>query len=672
VAASLPVAALGANDLTKTGPGALIVRGAGAVADQVVTGTGALNIAVGELVLARDNVLTDTVGVDLAAGALLTVRRDISDTIGALTGDANSNVALETSARLGVGADTDYPGVITGSGGLDIVADATISGTTNTYTGDTEVLAAGILTLNHANNIGGAGSGRLILRPGAGLVGAQVVIDEDSNFILPNIVVIGNGIDPPAANALRNRGGIAIDVPADTVFEIGGNIDYNQNFISKTGDGELILSNAGFNHQGGGTFVVPQNGVTVGLQIVDGRVRIEDGSAVSFGDITVGLGPAGVTPILNVANGLTLNNAIRFSDQSIFETDLAEANHGEGTAIRPAVEVRRLVRTNTPNDSVYNRVDFLQLPGGVVSTGTRFKLMTASPFRDYAAQNVIPVEAGSTVDRAPFMPYFSGEVLFFETTHDIDVPIFTDPATTRVAPGADYRIVIPVTTTTTLRASTLSLVNLPGSNAPQLTANNEIVITGTAPDLDEGEEDRVLTYRVSVTSTNDPAGNVWGYENRREFTLTVGEGEEENPPVVEGPNWTWAGVAINDDLSAVTGTVTLLVDGDPVGAAVPVTVSVYEGTTEVASDDFTLPAATGSVTFTVDGTYEYDTAYTVRAVSGTAAYDSVASASTTVRKATPATPPDERGSSSSGCDAGFGAFALLAATCAVTLLRKKG
>jgi Synergist-CTERM protein sorting domain-containing protein len=182
--------------------------------------------------------------------------------------------------------------------------------------------------------------------------------------------------------------------------------------------------------------------------------------------------------------------------------------------------------------------------------------------------------------------------------------------------------------------------------------------------------DDVYDVRLLVSSRSQ--GDTYGYASVAEFTITVTENGDVPPPPVAGPNWTWTGVAINDELTAVAGTLNLRIDGDPVGAAVPVTVSVYEGTTEVASDDLTLPAATSSVAFTVEGTYDYDTTYTVRAVSGTAAYDSVASASTTVRKATPATPPVTGGSSSSGCDAGFGAFALLAATGAVTLLRKKG
>jgi Synergist-CTERM protein sorting domain-containing protein len=414
---------------------------------------------------------------------------------------------------------------------------------------------------------------------------------------------------------------------------------------------------------------VTDTGVAAGslaLQIANGTVRLDNDLATHFGDIDVPAGAAGRRPVLSVRNGVLLRSAIRFADLTTFETEITPANFGTSREVPPAVEVRALVTSTGNNIRVFNRINFLALPTGGVRKGDKVQLLSGSPIQNYEASEIWPIEQ-DTQTKAPFDPFVSNNYLYFEATHNIDVPVFGTPSALTVAPGANYRIVIPVETTTNLRAETLDVAGLAGATA--VLEGNNIVITGAAPELVDGAEELVLAYRISVSSGS--LGDTLGYVNTGDFELTVTEADVPPAPV-RGPAWTWTGVAISDDLSAVTGTVTLLIDGDPLGAAVPVTVSVYEGTTEVASSDVTLAAATGSVAFTVDGTYEYDTAYTVRAVSGTAAYDSVASASTTVRKATPVTPPDERGSSSGGCDAGFGAFALLAATGAVTLLRKKG
>ncbi|MDR1019976.1 MAG: hypothetical protein LBL73_04375 [Synergistaceae bacterium] len=660
--------AVGNFELTKTGVGTLVVNGNGTT-DIVTNGTGGIAIAQGELALAAVDVLADEVYIDVAAGAQFTLRRDVTDAIAALTGDEAGTVELAEGAVLTVDDDTDYPGLITGSGGLTIADDAaaTISGVRNNYRGDTTVGLGATLTINHANNLGGTLTGRLFLMPdvgGAGTEGATLRIATGANFLLPNIVILGT-------DAETDDGRVNIDVPDLTSFEITGNIDYNSNYIRKTSGGNLILSNIGRGSIGNGTFNTGAGAITTALQIDNGRVRIDNDVATAHGDIIVGAGGLNTTPILSVRNSIVLNSAIRFSNLTTFETEITANNFGGGGVVTPAVDVRGLVRTQTPaTDLVFNRINFLSLPAGGVNIHDTVQLLRGSPINDYSAQNVFPLEQDGQT-KAPFDPFISNNFLYFEATHNIDVPVFGTPTGLAVAPGDPYRIVIPVTTTTNLRAGTLSLAGLTADADPVLDAANNIVITGTAPELDEGEEQRVLRFNVGITSGS--LGDTLGYSNTEDFTLTVRAGDVPPTPAENEHNFYASVTATSADIS---GTVTVRPVPGTSDQVIPsqafaLSLKLAEAPADaeaIYTGTYTSDAnGTAAFSITEGAPYTAGAKYVITA-SGTNLTSRVFEV--TIPSVTPT--PDRDSGSGGGCDAGFGLFGLFAATGAVTLLRRKG
>ncbi|MDR3255677.1 MAG: hypothetical protein LBT31_08915, partial [Synergistaceae bacterium] len=674
------VIAAHSNTLTKIGAGPLRFNSGGAVATAPwanAGNTGTLEVASGDVILNQPEVfganVTPTVSVSVGEGARLVVGNAVRQNVRELTGDGT--IQLLEGSLLQSSVSGTFAGYITGAGSIGVLAGAqTISGATNDYTGDTVVDRGATVVINHASNLGGSKLSRVYLGPQVGAIGgpaagATLRIAEGVSFILPNEIYVGSGLKTGAGvDTFRNAGESTIQVPKDGRLELANNITYNQNALAKIGEGDLVISSLGYDSIGDGTFSLAATNVRTALHILNGRLRIENAKAADRGDIIVDAGGATASrPILSIRNGLSLTNAVRFTDQSSFQTELIDANLDEGTSVKSAVEVGHVSATNT-TDIVYNRVAFDQLAGGTVKKGQDFQLLRATSYTRYASPQVEPVNWDGQV-KAPFDPYFSNVYLYFKATHNIDAPVIGSASVVEVAPAAAYSIEIPVANTSGLKAGSAAVnTTLPGATVR--IAGNSLIVSGTAPALVASED--VYAYRVSVSTAGEVATDTLEFEGYKDFTLTVTETPGSNPGQPTGPLWSWS--VPTPSLSALSGSLTLTDDitGTRIGVPnIPVEFVLTRASDNlfIKSSDITPTGSDGSASFAFSGlSLTYDTNYTLAAVVSGGSY--ATPNAHTVSIPTPGSTLPTGGSGGGGCDAGFGILTLLAAGAFVTLRRK--
>jgi hypothetical protein len=661
--------AAGDQTIFKTGPGTLALDAAAAWASAVE----ALDIVAGTVVVNAGvpNGFQQDVNIEVGAGATFRLARNANQRVGEFTGTGTAD--LREGSELSIARGSEFPGYITGDGNVTILADVTISGLLNDYSGDTTVEDGLILTIAHEHNLGGTKAGRLYLIPGTG-TGGVLSIAQGASFILPNELVLGN----PDTNV----GAGTIIVPLNSRLEIANDITYNQNILDKQGQGDLVLSSLGYGSTGNGSFDDNTGDISISVRIFNGRVRIENVKAADGGDIVVAPGaPGSWRPVLSIRNGLKLSNAIQFGNYSTFETELISANLAEGTDVQSAVEVGR-VEGPGANGTVYNRVDFLQLPGGTITKGNDFQLLKSTAFRLYASENVQPVYTDSQT-KAPFDPYFSNVYLYFKATSNIDVPSIGAPSITQVTPETDYRIELPVATTTSLKLGSETIsTNLPGARVA--IDGTKLVITGRSPALPTSG-DLHFPYRVAVV-TNDKVNDVLGYEghldNELIVTLTPNNEPPAAPTYTSRLNFTNASgtpltTTSSTDLSKIAGSIVIanLATGNPAAGSLSATVSLYsdaEGASAIDSKTVTVTDGHATYEFlpAAPATEFAEGTYYVRLTAESYAPGEEAKLTYTLSK-TSQTPDQNRGGSGGGgCDAGFGLLSLLAAGAAVALRRK--
>lgn len=702
VAGTIDVAA--GRTITKQGPGTLALNTTGVWNTNAAT-ISTLNIAQGFVTIDADNALSagaavvpfeGVTNVVIGEGTRLTLNKDRHQVVRSTTGLGTLRL-LETS-QYDIDANCTFPGMITGAGSVGIGTlngqiDRTvyISGKENNYTGDTQVYVGSKLQIDHEKNLGGTKLGKVYLQAADALATATTALTptfarlelvDDRSFILPNELYLGIGA---VAGSGGDIGGAVVIVPINTRLEIANNITFNKNTLVKAGEGEVVFSSIGYDSQGDGSFYTRENGaandpVTVALQIINGKARIENERALALGEIVVDRGGFVATrPILSICNGLKMTNNIQFTDQSTFQTELIDANLSEGTAVASAVEVGKVFynRTYVVNPTsnatdksgvVYNRVAFNDLSAGTVTKGQDFQLMKATSYTNYYSPNVEPYEWDGQV-KAPFDPYFSLTYLYFKATHNIDVPALGEPSITKVKPGASYSITIPVNSSTALKAGSATLFNLPGATIA--VSGSNLVISGTVPA--GATEGTIYNYRASVHTNGDVATSTLGYEGYADLMLLVTENTDPGPTPGE-PTLT-ASFSVSDAApereNEVTFTLGVWTYKNASGATSTVTAAlgtpVLSGPADLVSDNLATngtyvvkikaDAENGDVVkLSLPATY-VDAGSTV---SGTA------TGSATVYVDTP-TP--RGGGSSGGCDAGFAGLALLLA--APLFLRKK-
>jgi hypothetical protein len=722
--------------IAKAGPGTLRVSAMAGVVDKIgsisvdegtlrLSANGALdNIGIKDSTWYFDDGYFDVgmVSVFVADGATFRVDADVIENIDGFDGEPGSRTIIEETARLNTWGGGTYEGQLTNSGSIGVVRRTLeITGHQNDFSGDTHVSRGGTILISHSKNLGGTRENSIYLEADFGhTVGYQAasgglleVAEGSGNLVLPNRIYLGNGIKLQASagstatdvDRNRNVGESRIRVWKGDRLELPSNIQYNANTLFKFGEGDLYLTGLGYDSTGANTFTItngktytggtpstsaPNNisvvenppTVTTALRIFNGMVRIENRYAVDHGDIITDAGQQPARrPVLSIGNGIEFANHLLFTDAAALATELKTENLTSGTNVQSAIGVGYFT-TPTDRTEVRVRVAFSELEGGVVHKGDNFQLVKSLQFIRVDENMIVPEQwdAMGSIEKAPFDPRLSASgILFFEANTNIDIPQIGSPNVTEVAFGEPYTIRIPVQTTTGLMDNSAELSGpLFTSGAKIAISGSELVITGTAPAA--ASEDLTLSYNVAVTSKTDRTSDTVGYAQYKQglaLKVTANPGGGGEQPT--GPNVTGA-VTVDVAAQTLTAKVSYTFDGD--AAATPAEIRLYKGAPVggellatvtdaviTATDGYTLTLAAADAAAGADFKYEYDTTYTAQvtvAATGHAPWE------ITGRQASPVTPDPSRGGSGGGCDAGFGLFGLLAATGAVTLLRRKG
>jgi Synergist-CTERM protein sorting domain-containing protein len=198
-------------------------------------------------------------------------------------------------------------------------------------------------------------------------------------------------------------------------------------------------------------------------------------------------------------------------------------------------------------------------------------------------------------------------------------------------------------------------------------------------DSDTFYEDYAKVRPAILNNTLDLTTKVVAHVDENPYVIYLEFKESVDPTdpgTTPNPNFTFAGDSASTT-SAIGGTITLTDDAGAPVASADIAVRLFHSGGVNTGDDAN--AIAGPKTYTTDDagviTYEFTpTDAELTAFEAGATYVVKASAdgySPAVRNVTIPGGSSVTGSSSSGCDVGFGVFALLAATGAVTLLRKK-
>ncbi|MDR1514569.1 MAG: SYNERG-CTERM sorting domain-containing protein [Synergistaceae bacterium] len=709
---------------TKTGPGTLrISRLEGIIdkVDEVVVEEGTLRLSSIERALQDDNTgaanaafdddffSEGMISVSVDEGGKLQLDKGVTSNIASLGGDGV--IFLDEGSRLNTWGTSAFAGKVTDRGSIGVLGRSlTLTGQENDFTGNTFVGRFGDLVINSHKNLGGSRGNTIFLEAhnghrigSAATDGGRITIADGTPSVqLPNLIYLGNGrkFNPAGGGAIgaavdynRNVGEARIRVFTGSRLELPSNITYNANTLYKEGGGELWLTGLGQDSTGDGTYIIANNNLALGyqaaipptiktaLRIFDGFVRIENRNAADRGDIIVDFdGSSAIRPILSIANGIYFSNSVLATNQAVIATELKSENLKTDAGGMPSAIGTGLFTVPDKATSIRVRVSFKDL-GGTVSKGQDFYLLKATRILNLEEWLITPEawDVKGNMDKNPFTPYISGGGdLYFTANMNIDVPEIGSPNVTEVAFGKDFTIRIPVVTDTGVLDSSAELSGplVSAAAAKIATSGNELVITGKAPAAGASSEDIVLYYNAAVTSKTDRVTDTLGYANYKEgLTLRV----TENPgtgPVATGPDVT-GDVAVDVVGQTLTAKFNYTLDGAPETANAEV--NLYKGAPEGGELLATYPdaviTATDGYTFTLaaaealvaDFAFEYDTAYTAEV---TVKGSTHAPWTFERSQAKPVTPP-VTGSSSGGCDAGFGVLGLLAATGAVALLRKK-
>jgi hypothetical protein len=408
----------------------------------------------------------------------------------------------------------------------------------------------------------------------------------------------------------------------------------------------------------------------VALRVADGFVRIENDRAADIGDIIVDTAAiSGSDPVLSIRNGLRMVNAFLFTNHSTLQTELISRNFDGAENVQPALELGHLSLRNPDRDMVRIRADVEVFADGTISKGDRFQLIRASSF-NYSASRVFPVDFDGQ-GKAPFDPFISNVLKYFQATHNIDFPMIGAPSVTNVLPGAVFAISFPVTTETGLKPGSATLGGELPSGSTVVISGSHLMVQGVAPELLDGQDSLTLNYRVSVTSNEDVPTDTIGYVGYRNAVLVVST-EPITPPEPQDPVLTGtmshdAGATVEpeEEITFVVGPWTYtdedgvefedvpVVYGAPqVEGDATVDTAVVDDMFVVVVDEDAEPGST--ITVSVSATYA-DLSRTL--TSTLTVYDPDGPNGPTPTP-TP-TPPSNGRSSSSGCSTGFAGAGLV-------------
>jgi Synergist-CTERM protein sorting domain-containing protein len=534
-------------------------------------------------------------------------------------------------------------GDVIGKGGLEAHDDGLnlnkiktiveIHGNKNTYAGGTYIYPDAVVSFYRQN---GLGTGPIV-----GEGGEIEVASAGSNWIdLPNKIELEEKTD-----------GLTFSVPTNKVVKQTLGVGYTTALLSKAGEGELILAGEGEAAYRGDVNWISTKGFS--LAALEGTVVLDHSKAA---------GHAGV----GVSDGAVVRAFNGFSGDNTFFLYDGNATPTLDSAIGAVISATKPALVTSESFNAEGDFSFQIYPRERINKGDKVAVLKADEFDiDLSKFDATVTDVAGKKFTTLAIAEAEGNTLELTAAKNIDVPTITTSSSLNVDVKKDIEIVVNVASTTPISKEVKVISDIPSMRVSEVDVpGRTFTIKGVAP-----EEAAVFPVRVYVTTTGDwvtDTVDTDGITVYEDFVLTVG-GDAPNPPApVEGPKLTLSGYAINDTLTSLSGTVGYTDKGQPSTEAVPVEVAVYEGDTLVKSVDVTIPANTATTTFAIDATYKYDTDYKLTAKAATTEAEPV---TTTYTKAKS---PITGDGGSSGCDAGFGAFALLAAAGAVTLLRKKG
>jgi len=317
----------GGGQLTKTGPGTLVLGGSNLL-------TGTHHVDAGTLALENGAAVPNGGAISLSASAELDVRD--SETVGPLTAAGGTGITLQggatltsdTSATTTVSGDIAGAGTLTKQGGGTLTLDGT-----NTFTGGLTVtggtlalnggaalgdgtaatLDAGTLRVDAAETIGGlAGSGGTVQLDAAltvhdgtdrtfagSLGGGGALIKQDGGVLTLDgsngghggAVTVEDGAVKVTDGGNLGSGTVTLDGGALTITGTGG-LDLETDIAAAAGNGDLTLADAGarldvdalggsgtLTVQGGGRLALDAND----LQSLSGGLTLDGGSPLTLG-----------------------------------------------------------------------------------------------------------------------------------------------------------------------------------------------------------------------------------------------------------------------------------------------------------------------------------------------------------------------------------------------------
>jgi Synergist-CTERM protein sorting domain-containing protein len=546
-------------------------------------------------------------------------------------------------------------GDVIGKGGLEANDEALdniktvveVHGNKNTYEGGTWIYTDAVVSFYRQNSLGTG--------PIVGEGGEVELASAGSNWIdLPNKIELSHQTD-----------GLTFDVPADKLVKQTLGVAYTDSLLNKTGLGELVLAGKGVGSGRGDVNWI--NSARVALLASQGTVVLDHNEAAGHGGISVADGAA-----VRAFNGFSGDNAFYLSD--------ANATPTVDSVIGAVLNGTTPALVTAESFNAQGDFSFQIYPKAPIKKGETLAVLKAD--------EIDVAKASATVTDLSLTKKFTtlavaeaeGNTLELTAAKDIDVPTITATGLAADVDG-DIAIVIKVASTTPISKSVKVISDIPSQRVSDVDVEGRtFTIKGVAPSA-------AATYpvRVYVTTTGDwvtdtvDTDGITAYED---FVLTVGgdEGTVTPPPAVNTDSFVVTVSAKTND--AISGTVKVQEIGGTaedvilnrpfdlklfsVGAEEPVETltTLDSGDTGTAEFSFAKPAAG----------FGYGAAYYI--VASPKADDTATPALVEYRLADFSTDPASStvggGSSSGGCDAGFGVFALLAATGAVTLLRKKG
>lgn len=532
--------------------------------------------------------------------------------VGVISGDG----AISTVFDLTFTEDVTVSADISGRGNVLIDNNAEVEFVaTNTYEGQTTVAGGTTLKIHGKENLG---TGALTVE------GTFLVLEGDA--VLPNTVIL--------------MAGNKFEVSADATLAIT-NVLFSNETMDKEGEGKLILS---------GTAVsAPSTGVRDAIKVTKGTVVISSDKAAGAGDLNVLTGNT-----LEIAPGLTLTNKIDIAANGNLGVQISDGQAAfklDGSTIDFAGDVNIVTVTE---GSVTKDQQFLVIDAATPGTIDYTALTNLKPVD--AAGSALPFTPSKTTDA-------SGEKLYFTATKNMDFPVIGEADKLEFEVSSDVTINIAVESMSELRSPDFKAAN-PALSLDIKVSGKQLVLTGKAPAV-SGD----FTFDVMVIASGDAETDGFASE-RKEFTMTVTE-ESVTPPVSEDSKIDGTPVADKENgtysISAILYRNGMLAANEAVTGHLDGTAAARRGA-NYTSDQTT--DAAGKATFSFTGIEEDTYSFYVTDASGARLFGPMPVTDFEAGVVPPVS-SDDWGSGSSGCDAGFGLFALLAGVGAAVVLRKK-